>query len=417
MSGGLQFRSPHPGEAFGFFTPVLRAFGNQPTPAEVEHERAVWEPERSYGALDGEAWVGASGAYSLQMTVPGGLEIPVSGITMVGVAPTHRRRGILNEMMRWLLGDAVERGESVAMLTASESSIYGRFGFGVSASHVTYEIDADAAAFTEQAQADLPSGRFELLQSSDALGTLHEVWDRCRLARPGEMSRPKARWEDQLRDPEARRAGASALFVVVHEGADGPDGFSTFRRKEVWGPDTHRLPETVAVVEDIIGATPAVEAALWRFVTEIDLIREARFLVRPVDDPIRWRLAEPRRLRTISSGDWTWARVLEVPMALAARRYRTEGQLVIELIDPYRPSAAGRFRLEGGPDGATCVAAPEASPDITMGPTELGALYLGGVAPSVLAAAGRIDEHVPGALRRGDLLLPIAPAPFCGTMF
>ncbi len=410
----MEYRTPHPGEAFEFFTPVLRSFGEPPDQPAIDHHRTTWEPERSYGALEDGKWVGSSGAYSLRMTVPWATDIPVSGITMVGVATTHRRRGVLTRMMSWLLDDAERRGEAVAMLTASESSIYGRFGFGVAAQAASHEIDLAGAAF--RVPLDI-GGRFSLLSPSEALDVLHPVWDRCRLARVGEMSRPKSRWEEELRDLPASRAGSSALFIAVHEGGGGPDGFVTYRHKNIWGIDTHRLPGNQVVVEALCGATPEVEAALWQFLTQIDLVKTLVLPVRPVDDPIRWRLAEPRQLKVTSAGDWLWARLLDIPAALSARRYRTRGELVLEVSDPLRPNCAGTFHLEGGPDGAACRRVSSNTPDLTLGAAELGSLYLGGVAPSALAMAGRIDEHTPGALAKADALLQIDPRPFCNTMF
>lgn len=410
----IEFRTPHPGEATEFFRPVLEGFGLEVTPETIAHERVLWEPERSFGALDGDRWVASSGAYSLEATLPGCNTVAVSGITMVGVAPTHRRRGILREMMRLLLDDAVKRGESMAILTASETDIYGRFGFGVAARFETQEIDASAAAFREPL---VECGRFLSLPPGEALELADAAWNRCRFVRIGELSRRRARWEDYLADAERSREGMSALRVVIHEGPDGPDGIVAYRSVGSWGPETHRLPSARVDVDVLIGATPEVEAALWQFVTQVDLIKTVRFVTRPIDDPIRWRLADPRQLTVISVGDWYWVRPLDVAAMLGARSYRTSGELVVELVDDERPSVGGRFRLTAGTDGAACVRAPEATADLTLGPTELGALSFGGVAPSVLAAAARIDEHTPGALTRADLLFPIDPAPFSSTMF
>ncbi|HVX17540.1 MAG TPA: GNAT family N-acetyltransferase [Acidimicrobiales bacterium] len=418
MSDELEFRSPRPGEAGPFFTPVLQSFGDQPSRADIDQNRSVWEPERCHGALDGDRWVGVSGAFSLEVTLPGGASVPFSGITMIGVAPTHRRRGVLTTMMQWLLDDAEQRGEAAAMLTASESSIYGRYGFGVAAQAASHEIEVDRAAFRDHL--DVP-GSFTLLPLADALDVVHGLWERCRAGRVGEVSRQRSRWEDELLDREQHRHGLSALFLVVHEGPDGPDGFATYRQRNIWGTETHRLPETRVVLDTLCGTTRDVEAALWQYLASIDLVREVEMPVRPVDDPIRWRLVEPRRLKVTSISDWLWARLLDVAAALAARSYSAPGALVLDVVDPFRPSAAGRFRLEAGGasegDGASCTPAPEASPDLTLGAEELGALWLGGVAPSVLAAAGRVDEHTPGALALADRMFPVHPGPFCNTMF
>ena len=158
------------------------------------------------------------------------------------------------------------------------------------------------------------------------------------------------------------------------------------------------------------GASADVEAALWRFLCDIDLVERVECWNRPLDDPLRWRLAEPRRLRTTAISDWLWLRVLDVPGALEARGYEGEGELVLEVIDRFRPSAGGRFRLEAGPDGAACKPTDETA-DLTLGAAELGAIYLGGVAPSLLAEAGRIDEHARDALARADALFTTRKLP------
>ena len=92
--------------------------------------RGVFEPARNFGyAVDGK-WISTCGAYSRVMTVPGGA-VPVAAVTFVTVQPSYRRRGLLTQMMQHQLADIVERGtEPVALLWASESSIYGRFGYG-----------------------------------------------------------------------------------------------------------------------------------------------------------------------------------------------------------------------------------------------------------------------------------------------
>ena len=70
--------------------------------------------------------------------------VPAWMITGVGVAPTHRRRGILRRMMEPELARARSEGCGMAALTVSEGEIYGRFGFGLSTRMITYELDLTA---------------------------------------------------------------------------------------------------------------------------------------------------------------------------------------------------------------------------------------------------------------------------------
>ena len=191
------------------------------------------------------------------------------------------------------------------------------------------------------------------------------------------------------------------MFIAVHEDADGqPDGLATYRIKEHWTDSG--LPQDKVVVEDLCGTTSEVEAVLWRLLLDVDLASTVVAFKRPVDDPIKWRLADPRRAQTNVVKDWLWLRVLDVPRALEGRGYEVTGQLVLDVHDPFRPSTGGRFLVDVDPKSATC-ARTDAEPDLALEIDDLGAIYLGGVAPSVLAAAGRIkarSAEVRGAGRR-----------------
>ena len=408
----FELRVPDEGDFEAFMLPVWRGFGYPaPEPEAMADERSVWERERSIGAVDGEEWVGGAGAYSLRLTVPGGAQTPVAGVTMVGVATTHRRQGILTALMRRQLDDVAERGELIAALTASETSIYGRYGYGWATATTEVELERDRSAFRVEPQAP---GRLRVLPTADALEPVRAAYDRCITRRAGTMSRDEGYWKIQLGDAPRRRDGNSAMYVVVHEDAEGrPDGFVTYRIAFRWHES---LPDNTVVVLDLVGADPEVEAVLWGYLLSIDLASRIRFANRPVDDPIRWRLVEPRRLRTRELVDYLWLRILDVPGALALRTYGATDALVLDVVEGFRPASGGRFRLDGSPAGAEC-AATTAPPDLVLGPEELGSIYLGGIAPSALAAAGRIQEATPGAVARADAMFLTATAPFNGTMF
>ena len=83
-----------------------------------------------HAAFDGDRIVGGAGAFPFELTIPGGT-VPCGGVTVVGVLPTHRRRGVLTAMMRAQLEDIRDRGEPIAALWASEEVIYRRFGYGL----------------------------------------------------------------------------------------------------------------------------------------------------------------------------------------------------------------------------------------------------------------------------------------------
>jgi predicted acetyltransferase len=118
-----------------------------------------------------------------------------------------------------------------------------------------------------------------------------------------------------------------------------------------------------------------------------------------------------------------WVRPLDVPAVVAARGYPTEGHVVLEVTPaevqpPGGDPAAGCFVLDAGPDGASCRRARRGEDcDVLLGVAELGSILLGGVAPTTLAAVGRIEERRRGALAMMDRLFASPSAPFTGTGF
>ncbi|MCU1453106.1 MAG: hypothetical protein JWN46_1252 [Acidimicrobiales bacterium] len=404
---------PEPDDFPGPMTPVFTAFGQaEITDEELEDERLQWDTMRPLSAKQGDEWLAGAADYPFELTLPGGSTVAAAGVTMVGVHPAHRRRGLLTALMERQLDEVARRGEPVAVLTASESSIYGRFGYGEATASLGIEIETAYARFTTPPAAP---GRCRLVSDrAEATALASTAYERYRPLRPGSVTRMDWHWEFGRRDRKRWRDGASASFWLIHEGADGqPDGFATYRIRDSY---VDLIPRSTAIVDDLLGVDAEVEAALWRFILDLDLIQKVECARRPVDESIRWRLAEPRRLRTKPMLDWVWVRILDVPTTLAARQYAVDGGLVLEVIDRFRPVSGGRFALAASPAGASC-ARTTAPADLTLGAADLGALVLGGVAPSTLAAAARIDEHSPGALARADLLFPSRPAPFCNTRF
>jgi predicted acetyltransferase len=394
-------------------TPVWHSFAMSALDeSELEDERVLFDASRPLGArIDGE-WVGAVGDFPFDLTLPGGSTTPAAGVTMVGVAPTHRRQGLLTSMMARQLDDIAGRGEMIAILTASESVIYGRFGYGPATARVQIALETARSSYLIDA-AD--PGRCRMLAKADALPVIKTVYDACRSQRAGSVQRDDWWWHAVEQDRPADRRGASALFFVVHEDGGGhADGYATYRIKEDWGAAT--LPRSELIAREVYGASAAVEAALWRFLFDLDLVERLQCWNRPIDDTLRWRLAEPRHLRTEAISDWLWLRVMDVAGALEARAYEGEGELVLEVVDRFRPSAGGRFRLEAGPDGAACKPTDEA-PEVTLGAAELGSIYLGGVAPSLLAEAGRVEEHSRGGLASADALFTTRRLPYANTGF
>jgi predicted acetyltransferase len=394
--------------------PWIRAaeaiFGTpHPSDEHLAMERSVHELERAWGAFDGDALVGTTGSYPFSMIVPGGADVATAGVTMVSVAPSHRRRGILTEMMRAQLDDLVARGEPLAALNASESLIYERFGFGSAVDTATYEIDKRASAFRTPLD---DQGSFEIVGRDEAHGVVADIYERSRATRNGSISRTDAWWRVVLGPIDNWRGGGD-LSVVVHRSPTGePDGYAFYRfemRLE------HGIQVGTVVIGDLVGVSPDVEAAMWRFLLDIDLATTAVAHWRPVDDPIRWRLLEPRQLRTIERPDMLWVRLVDVGEALSLRAYASDDSVVLEITDGFLPVNEGCYRIDGS--SGTVERVDDVEPDLTLDVCTLGATYLGGVSFATLAAAGRIAQHQPGALKRADALFVTPFAPHCTTRF
>ena len=393
------------------------------TDEDIEDWRRQTELDRTLAAFDGGEVVATAGALSVELTLPGLTSVPAAGVTAVSVRTTHRRRGILRQIMTRQLDDVVARGEPVAILTASESIIYGRFGYGLASQVVGVTIDKDRGAFSSPL-AD--AGRLRSVDLETAGKVLPDVHDQARRRQPGDINRTSTWWEAAMADRESRRGGRSGLFCVVHEDAAGQaDGYALYRFKHRWD---HGLARNQVHVDDLVATDGTAYAALWRLLLDVDLADTVDAWRRPVDEPLRWVLADPRQLCTTAVTDDIWVRLLDIPRALEARHYDVEGRLVLDLADPFRPHQAGRYVLEAGPAGASCTredagkGRPSArrsgrGADLALGVSELGSLFLGGVRASSLARAGRVVERTPGALRRADAVFAGDPPPFCRTPF
>ena len=407
----IDIRPITPDEGDQFSGVMAAAFGETFTEEELADHDRWFEYERSIGAFDGDRLVGTGGADSMDLTLPGLTTIAIGGLTAISVLPTHRRRGILRSMIAYHFEETEGRGEMVSGLGASESIIYGRFGYGLATSFADYEIDPRRAQFLRPVAA---AGRVRLLEPEETAKIVPPLYDRYRRGQPGELSRPQVWWDVYARDPEWSRQGASRHYDVVYESGPGRvDGWVSYQIESRWH---NGLAANIVKVRMLVGLTVEAEAALWRYLLDLDLAGTIKLIDRPVDDPIRWRLADPRRLRVTEVGDQLWVRLLDLPGALAARRYAVTDALVLEVSDALRPRNQGRFRLEGGPDGATCEPTTD-EPDLALDVADVGAAYLGGASLASLARAERVAERTAGALLRADRMFAAAPPPICTTHF
>jgi predicted acetyltransferase len=388
------------GDELEFLRAVVRHFHED----QSDDELRPWLPSvdtddyRAWVVRDRGTIVANYGVYTMTVSVPGGALLPCAGVTAVGVSQTHRRRGLLRRMMTAALDEAVERGEPVAMLYASEAAIYGRFGFGITGPGLGHRIDR-GTAFRDPVDPRL----VEAVTPAEAVATWPDVFERFRAQRPGCVDRDAPAWRLALvEDPPSSRHGASGRRLVQVPGR----GYATYRVKDRF---EENLPRGEVRVGELVATDPEAEAALWQHVCDIDLTTEVIAGGRPQDDVLPALLVDPLRARTRVSAP-LYARLLDVAAAFSGRAYDVEGAVTLEVHDADRDQS-GTYHLEVGPDGAE-VDRVERAPDLSMPVDVAASVWLGGVRASGLRDARRLVEHVPGAAVRLDRLVAAERAPW-----
>ncbi|MBS2534457.1 GNAT family N-acetyltransferase [Catenulispora sp. NF23] len=364
---------------------------------------------RAIGAYDGGRVVGTFGNYANTVTVPGGAAVPVSAVTAVTVAQTHRRRGILSSMTAEAFRQSADAGVPLSMLIPAEWPIYGRFGYGHATDETRYTFDTKRCATVRP----LP-GTVDFASAPEWVEAGRAVYERLRVATPGAIERRNAWWEREsgLLTHDGRPLDKESLFVVYRDEAGTPRGVANYQPREgSWEgfvPDNGA--EAYMIAEDYVA-----RVRLLQFLWEQDWFSSFSVAKFPADDTWRHLMADPRVARQKQRYDVLWVRVLDVVAALGARTYEGEGRLVLAVTDP-DGYAEGVYALEGGPAGATVKRSTE-TPDLTLPVQTLGALYLGQHAASALARVGEVAEEKPGALALADRMFKTAVPPYCVTWF
>jgi predicted acetyltransferase len=361
--------------------------------------------ERMHAAWSDGSIIGGAGAFPFGLSVPGA-ELPTAGVTVVGVFPTHRRRGVLRSLMRAQMDAAHERGEPLAALWASEETIYGRFGYGLASFAGEIKLAHEYTAFAQPAE---PQGTIVFLDGDAALEGLPQVHDRARQQWPGMFSRNELWWNQRvIADPEERRDGAGPKRIVGYQRDGALEAYAVYRHKPGWEEGS-----TVAELRVIeaIAATPTAERDLWSYLLSIDWKATVSAYLLPPDHALFLLLATPRRLR-YRMGDGLWVRLVDVGAALSGRAYSADGSIVFDVRDEFCPWNEGRWKLEGGTASRT-----DDNADIALPVQSLGSAFLGGIPFSALGRTGRAEELEDGALMRADGMFRWDRHPWCPEIF
>jgi predicted acetyltransferase len=368
---------------------ISAAFNEDGDEASSGIERAILEFDRSLIARRDGQIVGTAGIYTRQLGVPGAA-VPAGHVTMISVAPTARRQGILTRFMHQQFDDMRAAGEPLAVLWASEGRIYQRFGYGLAARRMSINAENREVSLTVAARG---TGRLREATPDEVRDTLVKVYDAAFAQHPGWSERSARHWDNRLADPTSIRRGATARRAVIHEGESGIDGYGLWRVQGKWNDNG---PGGEVRVNEVIATSTEAYTAIWRFLLTVDLTRTTEAWCISVDEPLFFLVNEPRRLNA-RIADGLWLRILDVPQALAARRYATDIDVVIEVTDHLIPTNAGRFRLIGSAESASCVSTAD-EPDLRCDVRALGAAYLGGTPLTALAVGGLVEEVRPGSL-------------------
>ena len=380
-------------------------FGNEPDAERTERFARILPLDRMHAAWENGGIVGGAGGFPFEMSVPGGL-LRCAGTTVVGVAPTHRRRGVLRAMMRAHLDDAHERGEPIAALWASEETIYGRFGYGPAAYAGDVRIPREYVDYVAPRDR---IGAIRIIDRDEALEKFPSLWEALARMRPGVFIRSRDWWELRaVYDPPERRSGAGPKRYALLERDGDAVAYAIYRHRMDWEEGVSS--GQVSVIEAVSGDAAAL-ADIWRYLLDIDWIATIASWLVPPDHPLFFVLAQTRRMR-YRLGDGLWVRLVDVGAALSGRTYPEDGELVFEVRDTFCPWNGGRWRIAGGTAERT-----DAAADLALDVAVLGSAFLGGIRFAQLAQGGNVGELSAGAIERADGLFRHGLHPWCPEIF
>ncbi len=391
------------------------AFGFTVDDARWAVSSSMLERPRQLGAFDGDRLIGHVAAFSMELSVPGGTT-PAAGVTWVATAPQARRRGVMRQLLTTQLNSLSEEGEAIAVLHASETPIYGRFGYGAASRSMGATVPRPNAGLSRGlTPAAEGSPRVTVDDVDDStMASCVQVYEHVRPRRPGLVSRSRQAWQFSTFDAPTVRGNGSALRVALARGQEdaGATGYAIFRVHPSW---LDGVPEGRVEVQETLATSPGAERALLGFLLDLDLTTSIHFANLPVDAPLLHRLRDTRRARP-RIGDGLWVRPVRLAEALTSRAYANEVDLVLDVVDETAPWNAGRWRLQAGPSGSTCEPS-SLEPHLRLDVAVLGAALLGDPVLGPAARAGDIAELSVGAVARAHQAFTADPPPWCPFIF
>lgn len=404
----IEIRNVDGSELDAFRSATSAGFLGDDQPGSDVAFAAVEELERAFAAFDGSELVGTLGAFSLDLAVPGA-SLPTAGTTHITVRPTHRRRGLLHQLMGRHFAEVRERGEPLAALWATESGIYGRYGYGPAAQLMRVRVETHHAVFGPEVEL---SGSCRLITAEEAATRLPEVYESVWRSRPGHFARSRTWWDNrQLLDAHWQREGMSASRFAICEEAGRATGYAHYRVREDW--DGSGLARGQLRFVEMQG-TSSARASLWRLALDVDLVSNVTYWNEATDSELPWLLADARRVER-SIRDSLWLRLMDVARSLEARSYASDGRIVLEVRDRSFEDNKGRYSLEASAGSAECRRTSDAA-EIELDVADLASVYLGAHSFCELTRAGRAKGS-PDAAMRADGMFRTSFAPWCPEIF
>ncbi len=419
--GRLVVRQPGDDELDLYRAAVDATYGS-PFHAMTEQEAADWDgliPARNrsvvveQGSEGMEHVLGGAGRYDTALSLPGGGQVPVAGLTSVGVAPGAQHRGAFRALIEAHLDECRARGDAASVLMASQAPLYGRFGYGLATRAATWEIDAPAASALAAGAPTAGSVVLEHGRGPELIEALRDVWEQAGARRAGSLTRSHAWWERMLSRKGTWVGGGDLLVALHHTPAGTLGGYVLYAVDIAHG--RQGLAEADITVSEMVGVDVAVELDLWRFLADLPWARTLRWAYAPIDPAALFWLEDPRQLRRMTDLDFLWLRPLDLPALTESRTFAADGSVVLEVTDPRYPDLAGRFELEVASGRGTWTRT-ERTAGLSLSVADLGSLWLGGASARQLVAVRRISGD-PAAAALLDAMLAVDGPPRCLARF